>query len=124
MRPKTLSKQIIDILSEKKATDILLIDVRRVFSSYVSYFVLASATSDTHSRALVDEIKERIKKKDIRVSHIEGYSHGHWVLMDYLDVVVHIFLPIERRYYAIEDLFGDLPMKPQRDEVTKNTKCL
>ncbi len=109
MRPKDLSKRIIKILSEKKAEDILLIDVRRVLSPYVSYFVVASATSETHSRALTNEIKKSLKKKEIMVLHIEGYQYGHWVLMDYIDVIVHIFLPEERKYYALEDLWGDMP---------------
>ncbi len=110
MKPKNLAKQIIKILTDKKAEDILLIDVRRMLSPYVSYFVIANATSETHIRALVDEIKEKMKKqRSIKVSHIEGYSYGHWVLMDYIDVIIHIFLPEERKYYALEDLWGDMP---------------
>jgi ribosome-associated protein len=109
VRPKDLSKRIIKILTDKKAEDILLIDVRRVLSPYVSYFVVATATSETHSRALTDEIRQRVKEKGIMVSHIEGCQYGHWVLMDYIDVVVHVFLPEERKYYALEDLWGDMP---------------
>jgi len=109
VRPKNLSKHIIKILSEKKAEDILLIDVRHVLSPYISYFVIATATSETHSRALIDEIKQKLKKKGIKTSHIEGYLYGHWILMDYIDVVVHIFLPEERKYYGLEDLWGDMP---------------
>jgi len=109
VRPKNLSRHIIKILSEKKAEDILLIDVRRVLSPYVSYFVIATATSESHSRALTDEIKQKLKKKEIMASHIEGYLYGHWVLVDYIDVVVHILLPEERKYYGLEDLWGDMP---------------
>ena len=109
MRPRNLSKHIMKILSEKKAEDLLLIDLRRVLSPYVSYFVIATAASESHSQALTDEIKQKLKKKGIMASHIEGYLYGHWVLMDYIDVVVHIFLHEERKYYGLEDLWGDMP---------------
>ncbi len=111
MKPKNLAKRIAKILSDKKAEDILLIDVRSILSPYAYFFVVATGTSEPHIRSLADEIKEEMGKKSIEVSHIEGYSYGHWVLIDYLDVVVHIFLPEERRYYGLEDLWGDMPME-------------
>ncbi len=110
MRPKDLSKHIIKILSHKKAEDILLIDVRRVLSPYVSYFVIATTTSETHSRALTDEIRKKLNEKGRVVPRIEGYKYGHWVLIDCIDVVVHIFVSEKRKFYAIEDLWGDMPI--------------
>lgn len=111
MKPKNLAKRIIKVLSDKKAEDILLIDVRRLLSPYVFYFVVATATSETHIRSLADEIRQKIKSQGIELSHIEGYSFGHWVLIDLRDVVVHIFLREEREYYALEDLWGDMTIE-------------
>ena len=74
------------------------------FVDFCHYFVICTATSSVHARALSDHLKQKIK-----AWHIEGDEFGHWILMDYIDVIVHIFLEEEREYYDLENLWGDVP---------------
>jgi len=89
-----------------KGEDIVVLNVRKVFP-LTDYFVIVTANSRVHSQALCTEILEEFEKKNLRPFGIEGYQEGRWVLMDYGDVVVHIFLIEEREYYDLEMLWGD-----------------
>lgn len=91
---------------DKKAEDITIMNIQKV-SDIANYFVICTANSEVHSHALAREIEEKIG----RPWHREGYSYAHWILMDYVDVVVHIFLKPTREYYGLEYLFGDVPVE-------------
>ncbi len=101
-------KYITKIIYDKKGEDILIIDVSEVLKGICDYFIIATSLSNEHSRALADEIEEKLKKeKGILIHHIEGYEKGKWVLIDVGDVVVHIFDEETRKFYDIESLYED-----------------
>ena len=102
MEIKELADKIVEILDNKKGVDIELIPVAEK-TVLADYFVIVSGTSSTHIKALADEV-EYILKRDYDVSpdHIEGRESGRWILLDYKDVVVHVFHPEERANYNLE----------------------
>jgi ribosome-associated protein len=76
------------------------------------YFVIASGTSDTHVRGLAEHVVAELKKDGLAVYHVEGLAQGRWVLLDYVDFVVHIFHPALRAFYQLERLWGDAEVMP------------
>ncbi len=101
-----LVQKIAAILNEKKAKDVEIIDVRDK-TTLADYFVIASGGSTTQVKALVDEVDDQLEKQAGLVpNHIEGNQKDRWVLMDYRDVIVHIFLDEERAIYNIEKLWN------------------
>ncbi len=99
----------------KKGDNITILDLRKI-STMVDYFILITASSEIHARAIADDITKKLRKLGIRRWHVEGRAHGHWILLDYVDVVIHIFLEEERSYYNIESLWGDAPMEKMESE--------
>ena len=93
-------------LSDIKANDIRVIDLRDT-SPFTDYFVIASGTTPLHMRALADRVAERLRKAGIQKRHCEGRDGERWILMDYFNVVVHIFSENARQYYGLERLWGD-----------------
>ena len=91
---------------EKKAFDVKVLDLRKL-SAVTDFFVICSAQVDIHAKAIADSILENLEKKGIEVWHDEGYQASRWILLDYVDVVVHIFLKEARDFYALEKLWGD-----------------
>jgi ribosome-associated protein len=94
----------VDILEEGQASNILLLDVTQV-TILADYFVLCSANSERQLRALTDDVSKQLKAGAVRPLSIEGEPESGWVLIDYGDVVVHLFLPEIRKYYALEELW-------------------
>lgn len=101
-----LKKAIVKILESKKAKNISVIDIREL-SVLADYFIICSGTSTIHIRAMADEITEKLKKKDFYSIHKEGYESSRWILLDYTDVVVHIFHEEEREFYSLDRLWSD-----------------
>lgn len=91
---------------DKKAHDIVALDISEI-ASFASYFVLCTGDSSRQMQAIADEIEKRLKADGIRPAHVEGYQNSEWILMDYLDVVVHIFSKTARVYYDLERLWRD-----------------
>jgi len=104
-----LARQIVNTIADKKGSDIILLDIRSI-SLLADYFVICSGESERQIQAIVDEITERMKKDGVRPLHIEGDTPSGWVLMDYGDVIVHIFAPAVRSYYELEKLWSDASM--------------
>ncbi len=102
---KELVKKIVKALDDKLARDIEVIKTEEV-TIVADYFVIATANSNTHVRALADEIEYQLEQEDIHPDHVEGRATG-WVLMQYGGVVVHIFLEDSRQYYNLERLWDD-----------------
>ena len=96
--------------SSKKALDIVLIDMRKI-PSVADYFIIASGTSTTQVKAIADNIIKKLSEKKEKLWHIEGQGESLWVLLDYGDVVVHIFYEETRRFYCLERLWGDVPQE-------------
>ncbi|MBO5479511.1 MAG: ribosome silencing factor [Clostridia bacterium] len=98
-----LLNKITQLLEDKKAIDLKTLDIKEK-STLADYFVIASGTSNTHIKALADNVEVELKKENIYPNKIEGYN-TQWILMDYGDVVVHIFTEQERQNYDIEQLY-------------------
>lgn len=93
-------------VEDKKAFDVVLLDISRV-ASFASYFLMCSGDSSRQIQAIADEVEKKLKESGIRPNHIEGYRHAEWVLMDYVDLVVHVFSRSARAYYDLERLWRD-----------------
>ncbi|MBN2090561.1 ribosome silencing factor [candidate division KSB1 bacterium] len=105
MQSRDLVNKVVEYAFNKKATDIKVLDLRQV-TSITDYFVICTGESTPQVKAICDEIEEGLENDSVRAWHREGYSHLHWVLLDYVDVVVHVFLPEERDFYSLERLWG------------------
>ena len=107
MESKLLKEKIISILEDKKARDVVAIDVDNV-TVIADSFIICNGTSTTHIKSLADEVEKVLKEKEsILPSHTEGYNSARWILMDYGDVIVHIFHEEDRKFYDIERLWTD-----------------
>ena len=96
-----------EIASDRKAEDIVMLDISKV-SIIADYFVICSGTSDRHVKAIAREIEEKLREEDgIRPANMEGITEGTWVLMDYGDVLVHVFEPKTREFYRLEQLWSE-----------------
>ena len=91
---------------DMKANDVVLLNLQGV-TDMTDYFVIASGTSDTHVRSIGEHIVEALRKEGIKVHHAEGLQGGRWVLLDFVDFVVHVFHPALRAFYQIERLWSD-----------------
>ncbi len=106
MSTPELPYAIVDTLEEKKGEDILLVDLRGV-TEICDYFVICTGTSDRMLDGLADDLVRKIKTSHQRKGQLEGRSRDGWLLVDYGDVIVHLFSPDQRDYYALEDLWED-----------------
>ncbi|HTD39667.1 MAG TPA: ribosome silencing factor [Mucilaginibacter sp.] len=107
-----LSELAIYGIQEKKGNDIVRLDLRNIFSSVSDYFVICHADSSTQVKAIANSVEEEIFKATQQEPwRKEGLEYGEWILLDYIDVVVHIFRTDKREYYGVEDLWGDAEIK-------------
>ena len=107
-----LSELAIFGIQEKKGNDIVRLDLRNIFSSVSDYFVICHADSTTQVKAIANSVEEEIFKATQQDPwRKEGLEYGEWILLDYVDVVVHIFRTDKREYYGVEDLWGDAEIK-------------
>ncbi len=112
---------IAGILQEKKAEDILALDLRQV-SDAADCFIICSAPSDPHVKGIVTALVESLRAAGHRPWHVEGMEQRRWVLIDLVDIVVHVFLPQAREYYGLERLWGDAePMALREPESPHGT---
>ncbi len=91
---------------ERKAEDVVVLDLRHI-SSATDFFVIATGRSDIQVRAIADHILDSARDRGNRPEHVEGLKEGRWVLLDYIDYVVHVFHPAVRDFYRLEALWGD-----------------
>lgn len=107
-----LAKVIVAGMQDKKAENIIQLDLREVKGAVTDFFVICTGTSDTHVQAIADSVEHLTKEKfDERVWHAEGYKTGQWILLDYVNVVAHVFLRDNREFYGLEELWADAPVK-------------
>lgn len=118
MTAKTLARKIAQFALAKKASDIVIVDLRRI-TPVTDFFIICSADSDTQVRAIANAVTSGMEKLGHEAWHNEGYSHLNWVLLDYVDVVAHIFLKEVRAYYNLERLWGDAEFDYVEDEPAK-----
>ncbi len=114
MDSKKLALLCREFADNRKAEDLLVLDVRKL-SSVTDYFVIASGTSEPHLRAIVDEITEKLRTAyDLRPRVVDGTLQGAWVVLDFFDVIVHIMRSDARERYDLEGLWGDAPKVKSR----------
>lgn len=107
MAPKALARKIIKAAWQKKAEDIVLLNLKKV--SYITdYFIICSVFSDIQARVVADAVAQDLKSKGIAYN-VEGYEAPRWILVDCFSVVLHIFQPQAREFYALEKFWGDAP---------------
>ena len=106
-RTKNLLRRICEAIDDKKGEDILILDISKI-SSFTDVFVICHGFNARQNQAISDAIKERLKKEErVNPAHVEGYKAAEWILMDYLDCIVHIFTPEAREFYKLERLWND-----------------
>jgi ribosome-associated protein len=111
-----LAGWIAEYASDVKAIDLVELDLREVLG-YTDSFVIATGNTDRQTKAIHDRIHEGLKKEHrILPRRVEGLAEGRWILMDYLDVVVHIFTPDAREFYRLEQLWGEAPRRDVGDD--------
>ena len=109
LSPERLATTIAAHAADKKAIDIVALDLREV-AGYTDFFVICSGNTDRQTKAIHDAIHLGLKKhRGLLPRRVEGLAEARWILMDYLDVVVHVFTPETRDYYRLEALWGDVP---------------
>ena len=106
--PDALISQIIVGIEDVKGNDITILDLREIENTVTSYFIICNGTSNTQVNAIVNSVQRKVSKElQENAWHVEGSSTAEWVLMDYVDVVVHVFQKQIRDYYDLEGLWGD-----------------
>jgi ribosome-associated protein len=108
LNPEEMVAAVADLAADRKALDIVQLDLRGMIG-YADYFVICSGRTDRQARAIHDAIHQGMKARGILPRRVEGVTESRWILMDYLDVVVHVFTPDMREYYRLEQLWGEAP---------------
>jgi ribosome-associated protein len=108
MKKTGLKRQIAEAIAacqEKKAEEITILELEQGSGAFTDYFLVCSGTNPRQIQAIADAVEERLKKVDLRPTHSEGYRQADWVLLDYVDFVVHVFSEKARKYYDLERLW-------------------
>ena len=124
MKKSDLKKQVsaaIQACLDKKAEELSILEMEKGSGAFTDYFVLCSGTNPRQIQAIADEVELRLKSADLRPTHVEGYNQAEWVLLDYVDFVVHVFSEKARKFYDLERLWksarrlepGDLKAAPR-----------
>ena len=113
-----IAEQMARLALDRKAENVLVLDMTRI-SGMCDHFVICSATSKTRARTIADHIETEMKNDDVRIVHRDGIKESDWIVLDFSDVVVHIFLSELRKYYDLESLWGDAPRRVIADKPAK-----
>src|SRR6266852_627817 len=136
MKKTDLQRQVTEAISacqEKKAEEITVLELEKDSGAFTDYFVVCSGTNPRQIQAISDEVEERLNKAGMRPTHVEGYKQAEWVLLDYVDFVVHVFSEKARKFYDLErlwksakrlepaELMAKSMPKPRRTTIGKST---
>ncbi|HSE50059.1 MAG TPA: ribosome silencing factor, partial [Terriglobales bacterium] len=108
MKTPTTRQQVLTALAacqDKKAEEIAILEMDKASSAFTDYFVICSGTNPRQIQAIADEVETRLERYGMRPTHVEGYQRADWVLLDYVDFVVHVFSPQTRSFYDLERLW-------------------
>jgi ribosome-associated protein len=114
-RGRALGAEAIRLACEKKATDVVLIQMSEAVT-FTDWFVVLTGGNPRQTKGISDEIQRGLREQGVRATRAEGEREGDWILLDYLDVVVHVFTPDAREFYRLEKLWGDVPQTWFSDE--------
>ncbi len=106
METVDVAKKIAEILESKKAEDVVVLDLRDI-SSLADFFVIASGSNAKHTTSLADYVEDGVAEDDIELHHAEGLRNGDWVILDYMDIIVHVFTKEKRGLYGLDELWKD-----------------
>ena len=106
MDSKQITKIAFDALEDKKGVNIKVIDITEI-SILADYFIIVGGTNENQVKALVDNVEEELAKNDVLPKQIEGYNNANWILMDYQDVIIHIFNEEDRLFFDLERIWSD-----------------
>ena len=122
-RNSRIFKSIIHAIQEKKGEKIISLDLRKIPEAVSDFFIICEATNNTQLKAIADFIEEDVKNKcdEIAYKH-EGRQAQQWILIDYVNIVVHIMLPEPRKFYQLEELWSDAPMTEHLDPLNLKTR--
>ena len=115
MKTKEVIDKIVELIQSKKGFEIKILDLRKL-NAIADFFIICSAGSDTQVKAIADEVDKNLRNVGTKSLHKEGYDTLNWVLLDYLDVVVHVFTKDSRAFYSLEKLWGDSLITEIEDE--------
>ena len=113
--PLALARKAGLLALSKKGFDVKILKLKSL-SSVCDYFVIASGDADVHVKAIGNAVLDGLRDMGLKPYHLAGLNEGNWVLLDYIDVVVHIFYEPTRMFYALEKLWGDAPIEELNDE--------
>jgi ribosome-associated protein len=125
MKKTDLKKQVSEATSacqEKKAEEITVLELEKDSGAFTDYFVVCSGTNPRQIQAISDEVEERLDKTGLRPTHVEGYKQAEWVLLDYVDFVVHVFSEKARKYYDLERLWKSAKRLEPRELTARERK--
>ena len=105
MTPREGVNAAVTAIEDLKGREVRILDLRGL-SEATDYFIIASGTSDAHVRGIADSVVEKLHRQGARAHHVEGLPGGRWVLLDFADIIVHLFSPEKRAYYRLEELWG------------------
>lgn len=100
---------------DRKALDVIVLDLKGL-SSITDYFVICNGTSDTHVEGIAENVEEKLREQGVKIWHREGERKASWILLDYIDVIVHVFTKDAREFYSLERLWGDAPKTTYQED--------
>ena len=112
--------EAIEAALDKKAQDPIVIELGNI-CSFTDYFLICTGTSNRHNQSIADAIEDRLKQEGVRPLHIEGHAEGEWILIDYVDFVVHIFSARAREFYDLERLWRTGKRRDAQELITQRT---
>ena len=110
LTPLNVARRAGELALDKKGFDVRILKLTDI-SSICDYFVIVSGSADIHVKAIAEEIYDGLARDGIKPSYREGVQEGNWILLDYIDVVVHVFYEPTRQFYSLEKLWGDAPVE-------------
>jgi len=113
---------IADAMLEKKGQDVVKIDLRPIGTAITDYFMICSGSSTTTVAAIADNVIDKLRQEGRKLLRAQGFENDFWIIIDYGDIVVHIFLPEYRDFYRLEDLWADAPRKEYKEMSRKPKK--
>ena len=108
LNPLDLARRLAAVAEDKVATDTVILDLRGV-GAFTDFFVICSGANDRQTRAIAEHVRLQLKEDGVAPRGAAGEREGTWILLDYLDAVLHVFTPAAREFYGLEELWGDVP---------------
>jgi ribosome-associated protein len=124
-RSSKIFKAIIHGIEEKKGNNIVSLDLRKIHEAVADFFVICEGSNPNQLKAIADSVEEAVKKTCFEIPYKqEGRTAQQWILIDYVNIVVHVMLPEPRKFYQLEEMWSDAPMMEHRSQAPTATKTI